>query len=129
MDADEREWEAAVPPAQVENLRHHNSERPGQKTRSCPTERRTAWAGGKLLPYGKRREGAGKGMVRVIELTRLNGLPIVVNAELVKFIEATPDTLISLTSGEKIMVKEPVDVVSQRVMEYRHQIAGISEPS
>ena len=68
-------------------------------------------------------------MVRVIELTHLNGLPIVVNAELVKFIEATPDTLISLTSGEKIMVKEPVDVVSQRVLEYRHQIADISEPS
>ena len=68
-------------------------------------------------------------MFGVIELTRLNGLPIVVNAELIKFIEATPDTLISLTSGEKIMVKEPVDVVTQRVLEYRHQISDISEPS
>ena len=62
----------------------------------------------------------------MIEVTRLNGAPIVVNAELIKFIEATPDTLISLTSGEKIMVKEPVDVVSARVLEYRHQIADTS---
>lgn len=66
-------------------------------------------------------------MVLVIEVTRLNGLPIVVNAELIKFIEATPDTLISLTGGEKIMVKEPVDVVTERVLEYRHQIADSSE--
>lgn len=66
-------------------------------------------------------------MVLVIEVTRLNGLPIVVNAELIKFIEATPDTLISLTSGEKIMVKEPVDLVTERVLEYRHQIADSSE--
>ena len=65
----------------------------------------------------------------MIELTRLNGAPIVVNAELIKFIEATPDTLISLTSGEKIMVKEPVDVVSQRVLEYRNQIVDTSELS
>ena len=86
----------------------------------------------KCSPYKNgncRRAGAGKGVVRVIELTRLNGLPIVVNAELIKFIEATPDTLISLTSGEKIMVKESVEVVSQRELEYRRQIADISEPS
>ena len=62
-------------------------------------------------------------MLGVIELTRLNGVPVVVNAELIKFIEATPDTLVSLTSGEKIMVKEPVGLVTERVMEYRHQIA------
>jgi flagellar protein FlbD len=63
----------------------------------------------------------------VIELTRLNGIPVVVNAELIKFIEATPDTLVSLTSGEKIMVREPVGLVRERVLEYRHQIADSSE--
>jgi len=67
-------------------------------------------------------------MLGVIELTRLNGIPLVVNAELIKFIEATPDTLISLTSGEKIMVREPVDLVTERVLEYRHQIADNSDP-
>ncbi len=64
----------------------------------------------------------------MIELTRLNGLPVIVNADLIKFIEATPDTLISLTSGEKIMVREPVELVAERVLKYRHQIADTSEP-
>ncbi|NIR03643.1 MAG: flagellar protein FlbD, partial [Gemmatimonadales bacterium] len=50
------------------------------------------------------------------------------NADLIKFIEATPDTLISLTSGEKIMVREPVELVAERVLKYRHQIADTSEP-
>ena len=58
----------------------------------------------------------------MVHLTRLNGMPVIINAELIKFIEATPDTLISLTSGEKIMVREPVDLVAERVMTYRHRI-------
>ena len=58
----------------------------------------------------------------MVHLTRLNGMPVIINAELIKFIEATPDTLISLTSGEKIMVREPVDLVAERVMIYRHRI-------
>jgi flagellar protein FlbD len=58
----------------------------------------------------------------VIEVTRLNGLPVVINADLIKFIEATPDTLISLTSGEKIMVREAVSLVTERVLKYRHQV-------
>ena len=58
----------------------------------------------------------------MIQVTRLNGLPVVINAELIKFVEATPDTLISLTTGEKIMVKEPVDVVAGLATRYRHQI-------
>ncbi len=58
----------------------------------------------------------------MIEVTRLNGLPVVINADLIKFIEATPDTLISLTSGEKIMVRESVSLVTERVLKYRHQV-------
>jgi len=58
----------------------------------------------------------------VIQVTRLNGLPLVINADLIKFIEATPDTLISLTTGEKIMVKEPVEVVARLATGYRHQV-------
>ena len=55
----------------------------------------------------------------MIEVTRLNGLPLIVNAELIKFVEATPDTLISLTTGEKVMVKEAVALVTERVLGYR----------
>lgn len=59
----------------------------------------------------------------MIELTRLNGLPVIVNAELITLVEATPDTLISLSTGEKIMVREPVELVAERVVHYRHRIA------
>lgn len=57
----------------------------------------------------------------MIEVTRLNGLPVTVNADLIKFVEATPDTLISLTTGEKLMVKEPVELVARRVLRYRRR--------
>lgn len=63
----------------------------------------------------------------MIQVTRLNGLPVIVNADLIKFIEATPDTLISLTTGEKIMVKEPVELVAERVLAYRQQVESKSD--
>ncbi|HOZ47414.1 MAG TPA: flagellar FlbD family protein [Candidatus Hydrogenedentes bacterium] len=58
----------------------------------------------------------------MIHLTRLGGAPFVLNAELIREIEATPDTIISLVSGEKIMVRESVDGVVAAVLEYRRQI-------
>ena len=57
----------------------------------------------------------------MIEVTRLNGLSVTVNADLIKFIEATPDTLISLTTGEKLMVKEPVELVARRALRDRQR--------
>ena len=47
----------------------------------------------------------------MIRLTRLNGQPIVLNPEVIESLEATPDTLISLTSGQKLVVLESVDEV------------------
>jgi flagellar protein FlbD len=43
----------------------------------------------------------------------------VVNAELIEFVEATPDTIVSMVSGKKVMVTESVDQVIERVIEYR----------
>ncbi len=62
----------------------------------------------------------------MIEVTRLNGIPVTVNADLIKFVEATPDTLISLTTGEKIMVREPVELVASRVLRYRRRCCRCS---
>ncbi len=57
----------------------------------------------------------------MIRLTRLNGKEFVLNAELIKFVEATPDTIVTLASNEKVMVKEPVDEIVRRAIEYgRH---------
>ena len=57
----------------------------------------------------------------MIELTKLQDQKIVVNAELIEFVEATPDTMITTTSGKKVIVKETVDDVIRKVVEYRRK--------
>ena len=52
-------------------------------------------------------------------MTRLNQSEVVVNAEMIEFVEETPDTLISLVSGKKVLVNEPVDLIINRVIEYK----------
>ena len=54
----------------------------------------------------------------MILLTRLNDRPVVVNADLIKYVEQTPDTLVTLTSGDKLMVKETSEEVVRRVIEF-----------
>ena len=54
----------------------------------------------------------------MIRLTRLNDRPFVLNAELIKFVEETPDTVITLRDNEKILVKDPVDVVVAKAIDY-----------
>jgi len=58
----------------------------------------------------------------VIELTRLNGSPILVNVDLIEVVEETPDTVISLTSGKKIIVKERRQEVKNLVKSYKRDI-------
>jgi len=60
----------------------------------------------------------------MITLTRLDQRVIVVNAELIKMIEATPDTIISLINGDTILVREAVDEVVRRAVDYARQIRG-----
>jgi flagellar protein FlbD len=58
----------------------------------------------------------------MIILHRLNGKEFVLNAEHIKFVESTPDTLITLAGNdEKFMVKESVSEVVQRVIDYKHK--------
>jgi flagellar protein FlbD len=58
----------------------------------------------------------------MIRVTRLNHEPIVVNADLIEYIETTPDTVISLTTGEKFMVLESPDEVVTRAIEFGRQL-------
>jgi flagellar protein FlbD len=58
----------------------------------------------------------------MIELTRLNGRPIVLNSDLIKTAEASPDTMLTLTNGEKLIVREPCAEVTERVLEYRARL-------
>jgi flagellar protein FlbD len=56
----------------------------------------------------------------MIKLTRLNGQPMVLNADLIETVEATPDTVITLTTEKKLVVQEDVDTVIDRVVGF-HQ--------
>lgn len=58
----------------------------------------------------------------MIKTIRLNGRELVINAELVQFIEETPDTMITLTSREKIMVKDSIDEIISKVIDYQRLI-------
>ena len=55
----------------------------------------------------------------MIELTRLNGNPIVLNSDLIKTAEASPDTMLTLINGEKLIVRESCAVVTEKVLAYR----------
>jgi flagellar protein FlbD len=58
----------------------------------------------------------------MITLHRLNGKEFVLNSDAIKFVESTPDTVITLVPGdEKFMVKESVEEVVKRVVEYKRQ--------
>ena len=57
--------------------------------------------------------------MKMIRLNRLNGFEIVVNAELIEWIESNPDTTITLATGSKVIVKNAVDEVLEKIMDYR----------
>ena len=62
----------------------------------------------------------------MIRLTRLNSHPLTINSDLIKFIENAPDTVITLTTGEKIVVLEGTDDVLRRVIAFRRAVlAGL----
>ena len=60
----------------------------------------------------------------MIYVTRLNHKPMVLNSDLIEQIEMTPDTVISLTTGQKIMVLESSDELVERVVRFRRSIAA-----
>lgn len=57
----------------------------------------------------------------MIILTKLDGTPLLVNDEQLLYAEATPDTVLTLASGMRLMVKEPLAVVCERSVEYRRR--------
>ena len=65
----------------------------------------------------------------MISVTRLNGEQFILNAELIQEIEETPDTVVTLVSGKKLIVKESLAALRDAVIEYKHAIAaGIAPP-
>lgn len=59
------------------------------------------------------------GTRQMIQLTRLNGSRLAINCDLIKYAESAPDTVLTLITGEKLVVLEPCSEVSQRTLDYR----------
>jgi len=62
----------------------------------------------------------------MITVTRLNGAEIVVNDDHIEFIERTPETVLSLSDGKKLTVKESVEEVLSRIVGFRRSV-GLPE--
>ena len=60
----------------------------------------------------------------MIKLTRLSHEPLVLNSDLIEYLEITPDTVITLTTGQKLRVSESPDEVIARVIEFRRAISN-----
>ena len=59
---------------------------------------------------------------KMVKLTRLNDSKVVINADLIEFVESLPDTIVTMTTGQKLMVKESVEEVVRLVVEYKRAI-------
>ena len=60
----------------------------------------------------------------MIKLHKLNGVEVIINAELIESVEATPDTVINLSTGNRFLVKDPVQEVVDKVVEYKKRICA-----
>jgi flagellar protein FlbD len=58
----------------------------------------------------------------MIALTRLNGQQFVINAEKIRYIESTPDTVVCCDTGDKVMVREPLKEVMRRAIDYARTV-------
>jgi flagellar protein FlbD len=61
----------------------------------------------------------------MIELTRLNGKAMMLNSDLIKTSEASPDTMLTLINGEKLIVRESIAEVAEQVLDYRARLLAM----
>jgi flagellar protein FlbD len=64
----------------------------------------------------------------MIQVTRLDHTTLIVNPDLIIFMEETPDTIITLSNGDKIMVQERVSEIIRRVIQFRRSIFNSAIP-
>ena len=65
----------------------------------------------------------------MISLMRLNGHPVMVNADLIEAIEQTPDTVVTLTSGNKLIVRDSMESIQSKIIDFKRKIYAPSPPS
>ena len=64
----------------------------------------------------------------MIYLTRLNGERIVINIDLIELMEETPDTIITLTTGKKLVVREGVNKIQEDIIKFRKRTCTNLKP-
>ena len=69
-----------------------------------------------------RRQPSNTSGVQMIKVTRLNDSVLMVNVDRIQSLQAIPETVITFTNNDKIMVKEPLEEVSQRIVDYQRTI-------
>ncbi|MFM2126479.1 MAG: hypothetical protein RL328_2930 [Acidobacteriota bacterium] len=60
----------------------------------------------------------------MIRVTRINQTPLMLNSDLIEHVETTPDTVISLTNGQKYVVTETPEDLLERIIAFRRKIVG-----
>ena len=68
-------------------------------------------------------QSARSAQSRMIKITRLNRVPLILNSDLIEHIAVTPDTVITLVSGQKFMVLESAEEIVERVIAFRRLIS------
>ena len=61
----------------------------------------------------------------MILLTKINNAPITVNSDLIQYIEETPDTIITMNNSEKVVVREGMKEIIDKVIHYRRTINSL----
>lgn len=61
----------------------------------------------------------------MIEVTRLDGKTYWVNPHQIEYIELTPDTTLQMLSGKRLVVREPFQVLYERIVAYRREIGAV----
>ena len=60
----------------------------------------------------------------MVTITKINDVEMVINCDLIELIESTPDTTITMTTGRKVIAKESVEEVIERIAEYKKRLLG-----
>ncbi|MFP3154088.1 flagellar FlbD family protein [Lachnospiraceae bacterium ZAX-1] len=63
----------------------------------------------------------------MIDVTRMNGSKLLINAEIIETVEETPDTVISFVTGKKIIVKESRQEIKNLVILYKREFMGFNQ--
>lgn len=65
----------------------------------------------------------------MISVTKINGQRLIVNAELIRFVEANPDTMVTLTTGDRLIIKDTPEEVVKKAVDYGRMLRRLIEPS